>query len=52
MVDQGRAICSRCNQSILPGSEWHLDHDDERTGYLGPAHATCNNTARGISYLA
>jgi hypothetical protein len=28
--------------SIEPGSEWHLDHRDDRRGTLGPAHALCN----------
>jgi hypothetical protein len=30
-----------------PGSSWHLDHADDRRGYLGPAHAACNIYANG-----
>jgi hypothetical protein len=32
---------------ILAGQEWHLDHNDDRTGYRGPAHALCNTSAGG-----
>jgi hypothetical protein len=27
---------------IVPGTRWHLDHRDDKLGYLGPAHAMCN----------
>ena len=29
--------CCRCGQLIEPGQAWHLDHRDDRRGYLGPA---------------
>jgi hypothetical protein len=32
---------------ILLGQQWHLDHNDDRTGYRGPAHARCNTSAGG-----
>jgi hypothetical protein len=32
---------------ILPGTEWALDHTDDRTGYLGPSHKRCNDSAGG-----
>jgi hypothetical protein len=30
---------------IEPGSDWHLDHRDDRRGYLGASHARCNTVA-------
>ena len=45
VVRAGNAQCARCHQPIEPGSEWHLDHTDDRTGYLGPSHKTCNERA-------
>ena len=41
-VRSGRAFCTRCGQLIQPGETWHLDHRDDRAGYLGAAHAVCN----------
>jgi hypothetical protein len=45
LVNAGNATCARCNEPIAPGSEWHLDHNDGRDGYLGVSHATCNLSA-------
>jgi hypothetical protein len=42
LVATGQVPCSRCGQPIQPGQPWHLDHRDDRNGYLGPLHATCN----------
>jgi hypothetical protein len=28
--------CCRCGHLIEPGKPWHLDHRDDRSGYLGP----------------
>lgn len=42
VVNAGHATCTRCGIWIEPGTPWHLDHNDARTGYLGAAHATCN----------
>ena len=42
VVDSGRAACVKCGQQIRPGTAWDLDHTDDRTGWLGPAHASCN----------
>ena len=44
-VDAGVATCSRCGYPIEPGEKWHLDHTDDRQGYYGPAHSSCNVTA-------
>lgn len=41
-VATGRVDCARCHKRISPLEEWHLDHTDDRTGYLGPSHAACN----------
>ena len=47
-VDAGLATCARCQQPILPGKKWHLDHDDEnRRRYIGVSHASCNGQAGG-----
>jgi hypothetical protein len=39
--------CARCGKAIYPGQEWHLDHSDDRSGWLGPSHARCNLEAAG-----
>ena len=44
-VATGQVNCARCHQPIHPGAPWHLDHTDDRTGYLGPSHQTCNTSA-------
>jgi len=46
-VDAGLAYCAQptClhpNRWIAPGTPWVLGHTDDRTGYLGPVHALCN----------
>lgn len=44
-VATGNARCARCNEFLKPGSDWHLDHTDDRTGYLGASCARCNLSA-------
>ena len=44
-VRAGLASCTRCGGLILPDESWDLDHTDDRTGYRGPAHASCNRRA-------
>jgi hypothetical protein len=36
LVATGTVSCCRCSQLIEPGQAWHLDHRDDRRGYLGP----------------
>jgi hypothetical protein len=33
---------SAAGQPIEASQPWHLDHRDDRRGYLGTSHATCN----------
>jgi hypothetical protein len=46
LVATGTITCPRCNQPILPGQPWDLDHNDDRTSYRGPAHQACNRGKR------
>ena len=46
-VERCEVDCARCRRRILPGQEWALDHTDDRTGYLGPSHKACNDSAGG-----
>jgi hypothetical protein len=46
-VATGTVRCCRCRQLIAPGTAWALDHNADRTGYLGPAHGRCNASAAG-----
>lgn len=48
-VALGVIDCARCHKRISPLEEWHLDHTDDRTGYLGPSHAACNTGHASIS---
>lgn len=47
VVANGDAVCTRCGMRIRPGEKWQLDHTDDRTAWLGPAHAFCNQSAGG-----
>jgi hypothetical protein len=42
VVEAGQALCCRCGGWIAPGSPFHLDHRDDKLGYLGVSHAACN----------
>lgn len=46
-VAAGEVSCARCGRLIAPGEPWHLDHADDRRGYLGPSHKRCNLEAGG-----
>jgi hypothetical protein len=39
--------CPRCGLPMLPGQALDLDHTDDRAGYLGMSHSTCNRRAGG-----
>lgn len=42
-MDAGQQFhCVRCNQPIIRGQAWHLDHQDDGINYRGPAHQKCN----------
>ena len=47
VVARGDVPCARCGQPIRPNDAWHLDHNDDRSSYLGPSHDTCNTSAGG-----
>jgi hypothetical protein len=46
-IDRAPVPCARCTTPIGPGDAWHLDHADDRQGYLGPSCARCNAAAGG-----
>ena len=37
--------CVRCGKPMLQGQALHFDHTNDRTGYLGFSHASCNKRA-------
>ena len=38
--------CTRCGRPLGPAGPWlHLDHNAQRTGYIGLSHAKCNTSA-------
>lgn len=39
--------CSRCGETMEQGQELDLDHTDDRRGYIGFSHSTCNRSAAG-----
>ncbi len=42
--------CARCGQPLGPNYRTaHLDHTDDRSGYLGLSHAACNTAAGGVA---
>lgn len=40
-------LCTRCHQPMFRSEikSLHLDHSDDRSGYLGLAHQACNTRA-------
>lgn len=50
LAQAGSMPCARrssrhCIQTIRPGDDWHLDHSDDRSRYLGPSCVPCNTSA-------
>lgn len=40
--------CTRCGQPMVKGQPLDLDHDDDRSGYRGFSHRSCNRQAGAI----
>ncbi|PKY73567.1 hypothetical protein CYJ19_02035 [Winkia neuii] len=48
-VEQGKAICPRCNKPIKASEAFDLGHKDDRRFYNGLEHAHCNRSAGGTN---
>ena len=47
LVKTGDALCVFCEAPIAADEPWDLDHTEDRTGWRGPAHRSCNRSAGG-----
>jgi hypothetical protein len=45
LVRAGALNCARCGRRIQPHDQWQLDLSDNRDGYVGASHASCNARA-------
>lgn len=48
VVESGYASCVRCGLPVVAGAAFHLDHRDDKLGYLGVSHARCNVRAAAM----
>lgn len=39
--------CPHCGERMWPDQALHLDHTDDRSGYIGMCHSTCNLSRAG-----
>ena len=46
-VARGTVLCARCGLVIEPGTPWDLGHTDNRQGWSGAEHASCNRADGG-----
>jgi hypothetical protein len=44
--------CARCGQPMYVSQLLDLDHTDDRTGYLGLSHRSCNRRAGQVKTVA
>lgn len=48
LVATGEVDCALCQDPIEVDQKWDLDHTEDRTGYRGPAHSSCNRQEGAI----
>lgn len=47
LAQLGSVPCARrCGKPVVIGQPFDLDHTDDRAGYLGISHASCNRAHR------
>lgn len=47
LVATGNVKCWRCKDYLPSDQPWDLGHRDDRTGYAGPEHPSCNRATAG-----
>lgn len=51
-VRRGEAYCARCKGAIGVDDPWDLGHNEDRTAWTGPEHASCNRRAGALNGIA